>query len=308
MGLGDQELRVGIDLGGTAIKAGAVTLEGAIVERRSIPAALDRGPEDLADRIAGLARELECSGGIGIGVPGLLDRAAGKVVTSANLHQIDDFPLVDAVAERLAVPSTHVALENDANVAALGEAWAGAGRSDPDFLMVTLGTGVGGGVVLGGEVITGTGGLAGEIGHICVEPGGLECGCGRRGCLETLASATAASRRAQEAGLSPDLAEVSEQARKGDDGAQSLLVDVGRDLGRGLAVATVLLDVRVFVIGGGFGSALEFLRPGIKEGLTERAYGRVASDYRILAAELGPDAGWIGAARLGHLRAQENTD
>ena len=90
--------------------------------------------------------------------------------------------------------------------------------------------------------------------------------------------------------------------------ARSLLVDVGRDLGRGLAAATVLLDIRVFVIGGGFGAALELLRPGIEEGLTERAYGRVASDYKILSAELGPDAGWIGAARLGHLRAQEIAD
>ncbi len=302
------ELRVGIDLGGTAIKAGAVSLEGAVLERRSIPAELERGPLDLADRIAGLARELDCSGGVGIGVPGLLDRDAGKVITSANLHQIDGFPLVDAVAERLGVPSSHVALENDANVAALGEAWAGAGQRDPDFLMVTLGTGVGGGVVLGGEVVTGSGGLAGEIGHICVEPGGLECGCGRRGCLETLASATAASRRAQDAGLPADLAELNALASAGDDSAMTLFGDVGRDLGRGLAAATVLLDVRVFVIGGGFGAALELLRPGIEGGLTERAYGRVASDYRILAAELGPDAGWIGAARLGHLRAQENAD
>jgi len=308
VGPGGQELRVGIDLGGTAIKAGSVTLEGTIVEQRSIPAELERGPDDLADRVSDLARELEFSSSVGIGVPGLLDRSSGKVVTSANLHQLDDFPLVDAVAERLGVPSTRVALENDANVAALGEAWAGAGRSDPDFLMVTLGTGVGGGVVLDGEVVTGAGGLAGEIGHVCVAPGGLECGCGKHGCLETLASATAASRRAQEAGLSPDLAEVSEQARRGDDGARSLLVDVGRDLGRGLAAATVLLDIRVFVIGGGFGAALELLRPGIEEGLTERAYGRIASDYKILSAELGPDAGWIGAARLGHLRAQEIAD
>ena len=302
------ELRVGIDLGGTAIKAGAVSLEGAILERRSIPAELERGPLDLADRIAGLARELECSGGVGIGVPGLLDRDAGKVITSANLHQIDGFPLVDAVAERLGVPSSHVALENDANVAALGEAWAGAGRKDPDFLMVTLGTGVGGGVVLGGEVVTGSGGLAGEIGHICVEPGGQECGCGRLGCLETLASATAASRRAQAAGLPADLAEVNALASSGDASAATLLADVGRDLGRGLAAAAVLLDVRVFVIGGGFGAALDLLRPGIEEGLTERAYGRVADDYKILGAELGPDAGWIGAARVSHLRAQENAD
>ena len=308
MSPGGQGLQVGIDLGGTAIKAGSVSREGEISERRSIPAELERGPEDLADRIADLARELECSDGLGIGVPGLLDREAGKVITSANLHQIDGFPLVDAVAERLGVSSSHVALENDANVAALGEAWAGAGRKDPDFLMVTLGTGVGGGVVLGGEVITGSGGLAGEIGHICLAPGGLECGGGRLGCLETLASATAASRRAQAAGLPEDLEEVSALASGGDAPATTLLADVGRDLGRGLAAATVLLDVRVFVIGGGFGAALDLLRPGIKEGLTERAYGRIAGDYRILGAELGPDAGWIGAARLGHLRAQENAD
>ncbi len=303
-----QELRVGIDLGGTAIKAGAVSLSGEVLERRSIPAELERGPEDLADRIAGLARELKCSDSVGIGVPGLLDRDAGVVLTSANLHQIDGFPLVDAVAEHLGVPPSHVALENDANVAALGEAWAGAGRKDPDFLMVTLGTGVGGGVVLGGEVVTGSGGLAGEIGHIFIGPGGPECGCGKRGCLETLASATATIRRAQAAGLPADLVEVNALASGGDAAAATLFSDVGRDLGRGLAAATVLLDVRVFVIGGGFGAALELLRPGIEEGLTERAYGRVAEDYRILGAELGPDAGWIGAARVGHLRAQENAD
>ena len=300
--------RVGVDLGGTAIKAGAVSLEGEILERRSIPAELDRGPEDLAERIAGLARELGCTDGLGLGVPGLLDRAAGAVITSANLHQIDGFALVDAIADHLDLPPARVALENDANVAALGEAWAGAGREDPDFLMVTLGTGVGGGVVLDGEVVTGAGGLAGEVGHICVEPDGLLCGCGKRGCLETLASATAASKRAQAAGLPADLAEVNALASGGDAPAIELLMNVGRDLGRGLAAATVLLDLRVFVIGGGFGAALPLLRPGIEEGLCERAYGRSAEDYRILGATLGPDAGWIGAARVGLLRAQENDD
>ena len=308
MSRGAEAPLVGIDLGGTAIKAGAAAPDGEILERRSIPAELERGPEDLAARIAGLARELGCVGGLGLGVPGLLDREAGVVLTSANLHQIDGFALVDAIAAELGLPSSCIALENDANVAALGEAWAGAGREDPDFLMVTLGTGVGGGVVLGGEVITGSGGLAGEIGHICVEPGGLLCGCGKRGCLETLASATAASKRAQAAGLPADLAEVNALATGGDATATELLFEVGRDLGRGLAAATVLLDLRVFVIGGGFGAALPLLRPGIEEGLTERAYGREAGDYRILGATLGPDAGWIGAARVGQLRAQENRD
>ncbi len=302
-----ESLRVGVDLGGTAIKAGAISVGGEIIERRSIPAELERGPEDLSDRIAGLARELNFNGTIGIGVPGLLDRDAGRVIMSANLHQIDGFALVDAVAERLEVPSSKVALENDANVAALGEAWAGAGREEKDFLLVTLGTGVGGGVVLGGEIQTGAGGLAGEVGHICVSPDGPLCGCGKRGCLETLASATAASRRAKERGLTEDLAQLSSQARDGDSEAKELLFEVGLDLGRGLAAPTVLLDLRVYVIGGGFGAALELLRPGIEAGLEERAYGRVAGDYKILRATLGADAGWVGAARIGHLRGQENS-
>ena len=307
MTAGSESLRVGVDLGGTAIKAGAINLDGEIIERRSIPAELERGPEDLSDRIAELARELNFNGTIGIGVPGLLDREAGSVIMSANLHQIDGFALVDAVAERLEVPSSKVALENDANVAALGEAWAGAGKEEDDFLLVTLGTGVGGGVVLGGELQTGAGGLAGEIGHICVTPGGPLCGCGKRGCLETLASATAASRRAKERGLTEDLAQLSSQARDGDSKAKELLFEVGLDLGRGLAAPTVLLDLRVYVIGGGFGAALDLLRPGIEAGLEERAYGRVAADYKILRATLGADAGWVGAARIGHLRGQENS-
>jgi glucokinase len=304
---GGESLRVGVDLGGTAIKAGAISVDGQIVERCSIPAELARGPEDLADRIAGLARELNFKETVGIGVPGLLDRDAGRVIMSANLHQIDGFGLVDAVADRLEISSSKVALENDANVAALGEAWAGAGREEADFLLVTLGTGVGGGVVLGGEIQTGAGGLAGEVGHICVTPEGPLCGCGSYGCLETLASATAASRRARERGLPDDLAQLSAEARGGDLKAQELLHDVGRDLGRGLAAATVLLDLRVYVIGGGFGAALELLRPGIVAGLEERAYGRSAKDYKILSAELGADAGWVGAAHIGHLRGQENS-
>ena len=302
-----ESLRVGVDLGGTAIKAGAISAAGEIIERRSIPAELERGPEDLSDRIADLARELNFNGTIGIGVPGLLDRDAGSVIMSANLHQIDGFALVDAVAERLGVPSSKVALENDANVAALGEAWAGAGKEEDDFLLVTLGTGVGGGVVLGGELQTGAGGLAGEIGHICVTPGGLLCGCGKRGCLETLASATAARRRAKELGLTEDLPQLSSEARNGDSKAKELFFEIGRDLGRGLAAPTVLLDLRVYVIGGGFGAALDLLRPGIEAGLEERAYGRVAADYKILRATLGADAGWVGAARIGDLRGQENS-
>jgi glucokinase len=165
-------------------------------------------------------------------------------------------------------------------------------------LLVTLGTGVGGGLVLGGKLFSGPGGMAGEIGHVVVDPNGTVCGCGARGCLETLASATAARRRAIERRLGDDLESLAAKARRSAGPERELFLDVGRDLGRGLAVALTLLDVRLFVVGGGFGAALDLLEPGVRAGIAERSYGRRADDLRIVAAALGPDAGWIGAARL----------
>jgi glucokinase len=140
--------------------------------------------------------------------------------------------------------------------------------------------------------------MAGEIGHVVVDPNGTVCGCGSRGCLETLASATAARRRAVERKLGDDLEELAGAARRADGAERDFFVEIGTDLGRGLAVALTLLDVRLFVVGGGFGAALDLLEPGIRAGRAERRYGRRVGDLRILAAALGPDAGWIGAARL----------
>ena len=131
-----------------------------------------------------------------------------------------------------------------------------------------------------------------------VEPEGLRCGCGRFGCVETLASASNALRRARERGLSGELPAIADAARAGDDAALELFEDVGRDLGHALALCVTLLDLRHFVIGGGFGAATDLLEPGIRAGILERSYGRESSDLFILQAALGPDAGWIGAASL----------
>jgi len=300
-------LLVGIDLGGTAIKAGSITPEGEIVARREVPSELERGPADLLDRMAQLARELGVERCLGLGVPGLLDLAGGRVLQSPNLSSIAGVPLVAELARRLNLPQ-RVHLENDANAAAIGEHWLGRGRSERDLLLVTLGTGVGGGLILGGELHAGPGGMAGEIGHVVVEPNGPLCGCGSRGCLETLASASAASRRAIAAGLPRDdpgdLVRLAELARASAGPERELLFAVGRDLGRGLAVAIALLDLRCFVIGGGFGAALDTLLPGIRTGIAERCYGERLKGVRVERAELGADAGWIGAARLGMLRAR----
>ena len=300
-------LLVGIDLGGTAIKAGSITSDGKVVARREMPSELQRGPADLLDRMAQLARELGVESCVGLGVPGLVDLAGGRVLQSPNLGCIQEVPLVAELARRLNLPAG-VHLENDANAAAIGEHWLGRGRSEQDLLLVTLGTGVGGGLILGGVLYAGPGGMAGEIGHVVVDPDGPLCGCGSRGCLETLASASAASRRATAAGLprgAPgDLVRLAEVARASAGPERDLLFAVGRDLGRGLAAALALLDLRCFVIGGGFGAALDTLRPGIRTGIAERCYGERLKSVRVEPAELGADAGWIGAARLGMLRAR----
>jgi glucokinase len=300
----DRVLLVGIDLGGTAIKAGAISSEGSIVARREIPTELGRGAADVLDRMAQLARELGVQGRIGIGVPGLVDQALGGVQQSPNLAQIQGVPLVAELARRLGLPAAGVQLENDANAAAIGEHWLGRGRSERDLLLLTLGTGVGGGLILNGELHAGPGGMAGEIGHVVIEPGGPLCGCGSHGCLETLASASAASRRAKEAGLTDDLVRLAELARERSGPERELLYAVGRDLGHGLSAAISLLDLRCFVIGGGFGAALDTLLPGIRTGIAERCYGERLKSVRVERAELGADAGWIGAARLGMLRAR----
>jgi len=293
---------VGIDLGGTAIKAGAVSEQGEVLESRSTPTGLSDGAAAVIDRMTALARELRADGVVGIGSPGLIDHAGGRVLECPNLKVLENVPLRDEVARRLGFAPRNVHLENDANAAAVGEAWLGAGRSARDLLLVTLGTGVGGGLVLDGELYAGAGGMAGEIGHVCIDPGGPPCGCGRRGCVEQYASATAARKRAIERQLPAndpgDLEELAALARRRDGPERELMHAIGRDLGRGLAVVVTLLDVRCFVIGGGFGAATDVLLPGIRAGIGERSYGKRLADVHVIPAELGADAGWIGAARV----------
>ncbi|MCY2959595.1 MAG: ROK family protein [Planctomycetota bacterium] len=293
---------IGIDLGGTAIKAGAVDERGEILERRSIPTGLQDGAAAVLDRMAGLARDLRAENSVGVGSPGLIDHAGGRVLECPNLKALENVPLRDELARRLGFDPKRVFLENDANAAAVGEGWLGAGRKHRDLLLVTLGTGVGGGLILNGELYAGPGGMAGEMGHVCIDPEGPWCGCGRQGCVEQYASATAARRRARELGLpaeSPgDLEKLAATARARPGPERDLCAAIGRDLGRGLAMAVTLLDLRCFVVGGGFGAALDVLLAGVRAGIEERTYGRRVAAVQILPAELGADAGWIGAARL----------
>ena len=290
---------VGFDFGGTSIKVGAITPEGRVLGERSLDNGLDVGPDEAFRRMAAAWRELGGSEGVGVGIAGLVDPERGVVVETPNLAGMDGVSLRAGLARETGLAPERIAVENDANVAALGEHWLGAARGEEDALVVTLGTGVGGGLILGGRPYSGRG-MAGEVGHLVVDPQGLECGCGSRGCVETLASATAARRRAIEAGLPADrpgdLELLVERARAGAGGERALLEAVGLDLGRGLGAVLCLLDLRLYVFGGGFSAAFEALEPGIRAGIAERSFGD--REVRLRRAELGPAAGWIGAARL----------
>ena len=290
----------GIDIGGTNVKGGALTADGQVLAEESIATALEDGAEAFLDRTAELARRIGVQDALGVGVAGLIDRDAGVLIESPNMHELDGVDLVGGLSSRLGIERERICLENDANVAAIGEQWLGAGRGKADLLVVTLGTGIGGGLILNGELYAGPGGNAGEIGHITVEPSGLTCECGSRGCLETVASATAAARRAQEAGLPAEdpgnLERLSAHARESAGPERELLLDIGRSLGQGLSYAVVLLDLPCFVFAGGFAKALDVMEPGIHRGLDERRFGD--RPVELLSAQLGSDAGWRGAAKL----------
>lgn len=291
---------VGLDLGGTALKAGAISAAGHVLAEVAVAPPFERGPEAVLDALAETARGLGVEGDLGVGVPGLLERERGVVLTSPNLPGFVDLDVRGGLARRLGLAPERVRVENDANAAALGEQWLGAGRGVDDLLVLTLGTGIGGGLILGGRLIVGEG-LGGEAGHVVVEPAGPRCGCGAFGCIEALASARAASARAKAAGLpreTPgDLARLAARARDGCAEEARLLRAIGLDLGHFLATVVSLLDLRCFVFGGGFSAALDTLEAGMRAGCDERCYGSRGSSLRLLRASLGPSAGWIGAAR-----------
>lgn len=293
----------GVDVGGSALKLGVLARDGTGRREQTIDVQAGESAEALFARAARALRELAggAPAGVGVGLPGLLDREAGCVRQSPNLPWLVDVPVARVLAKPLGLAEGAIRLENDANVAALGEQWLGAARGERELLLLTLGTGIGGGLILGGELFVGAG-LAGEVGHLNIEPDGPPCGCGARGCLETLASATAARRRALEHGLpreAPgDLVRLAESARARPGPERELLEAVGYDLGRGLAAVLALLDLRLFVFGGGFSAALDVLTPGIRRALARWSYGERVEGVRLVRASLGPSAGWIGAARL----------
>jgi glucokinase len=290
--------RVGLDVGGTAIKAGRIAEAGQIRKEHELPVPESGDRESFVDLLADLAREVGVAERLGVGWPGMTDVERGMPIESSNLTLLDGYPLREALAARLDLPAEAVTVWNDAHCAALGELWLGAARGVANALVITLGTGIGSGLILSGEIHLGDA-FGAELGHLSVRSDSeVVCGCGNTGCLETLASATAAKRRAREAGLEGDLPALAARARAAEGPERALFREVGRDLGRGLGGVLVMLDVRTFVIGGGFSRSLDLLEPGLRQGMRECSTGARVDAVHVVPAQLGPSAGWIGAARL----------
>ncbi len=288
-------LFLGVDLGGTYVKLGVCTESGERRGSLSIPTDAARGPEDTVRRIAEAAAALQAKTGradaCGSGVPGPLDLGRRILMRATNLTGWSNVPYPDLLQEALGGQPTF--MENDANCAAWGEYISGAGRGTRSMVLYTLGTGVGGGIVLDGEMWVGASGAAGELGHMTIDPNGPRCGCGQSGCVEVYASASAVARRWGKGSAK----ECFEAAKLGD--AEALkVVDWSCDgLAQGLANMVHVLHPEVCVLAGGMALAGDFLLEKVREGVRRRVFPVFLEKIRIEASQIaGDDAGWLGAA------------
>ena len=332
-------LAIGVDLGGTNLRIAAVDSNGNVLERITTGTKVARGRDLVLDEMCNAIQEVVARqrgagelAGIGIGVPGIIEMQTGMLRESPNLPGWHNYPVRDEIQGRL---RTTVVLENDANAAALGEKWLGAAAGVDDMCMFTLGTGVGGGLVMRGQIWHGMTGMAGELGHINVEPEGHPCNCGSRGCLEQYASATAIKRMAQEAiasGHAPQMARalkedpeftskvIYELAMQGDAPARGIFERVGKALGIVVADMVNIFNFPMYVIGGGVASAWDAFAPLMLETVGRNSFvyratapteniqdgnapSRSVRGTIITRAVLGGDAGLIGAARLPMIAA-----
>jgi glucokinase len=332
---------IGVDLGGTNLRIAAIDESGLLLEKISMRTRVKDGPEAVIDRMCSSIQELVAKYargaellGAGVGIPGIIELRTGMLRESPNLPGWQDYNVRDAIEARLGTP---VILENDANAAAFGEAWLGAAKAVDNMLIVTLGTGVGGGIVLNGQIWHGMTGMAGELGHVVVDPNGPPCACGSYGCVEQYASASAILRMAREkvaAGHATRLARfasdpdaefnaklVHNLAVQGDRTAREIFETVGWALGVLLADMVNALNLEMYVIGGGVSPSWDMFSASMFQELRKRsmvyaataplqqaegnggAFAKVATDVLVPStivtqAVLGSDAGLYGAARL----------
>ena len=289
---------IGVDIGGTNLRGALVRSNGAIVSRFRLKSAIANGAESFLDRLTvEISRLMEDAAGdglqlqgIGIGIPGLIG-TDGTIHSSVNLRPLEGMNLSRLLSRRLQLP---VVSANDANLIALGEVWAGAGQGMQSVIVVTIGTGLGSGLILDGKLWTGVGGFAAEFGHLTVEPEGLPCPCGNRGCLEQYVSAAALCRYGD--GRTPE--ELALLAQAGDPVACAAFESIGYWLGTALAGLVNILNLEGVIIAGGVSAGFDLFAPALRKTLQQRAFPLMAAQVQVCRADLGDDAGLVGGALL----------
>jgi glucokinase len=297
------EYSIGVDLGGTNLRAAAIDAQGKLLDKIAGSTALAAGRDAVIDDMVNSIEALRARlgehnlRGVGIGLPGFILIDTGVIVGSNNMPQFENYPVRDEIEKRL---GAKVILENDANAAALGEKWMGAGRDVDDLVLLTLGTGIGGGIIVGGRVLHGQLGMAGELGHLTVVTNGNPCGCGNRGCVEKHASATAIASMARLIGLGHDLTseDVFHLAVDGNERAVAIFRSMGEALGVALANLINIFNFPLYLLSGGPLPAWDFFAPAMVEEVARRSFTYRHAPTRIEKATLGNEAGLYGAAYL----------
>lgn len=313
---------VGIDLGGTQLRVAVADAEGRILTVTREPTRAQEGPERVIDRIvAAVQSALERAGvdrrrvrALGIGLPGPVDPHRGLVHSPANLPGWDEVPLNAILTERTGIPSW---LHHDAHLAAFGELHRGAARGTQDMIYVTVSTGIGAGLVLGGELYAGARGSAGEVGHIVIQVDGPLCKCGNYGCVEALASGTAIAREARDGvrrGVrtrlrrvpepGPTARDVDRAARAGDAFARRVLEGAGRALGVGMGTLVNLFNPEMIVIGGSVMNAGRLLTDPMRAAMARSSFASAREGLRIVRPRLGADVGLVGAVEWARFRGR----
>jgi glucokinase len=312
-----ENIAIGIDVGGTNLRSALIREDGNIIKRQSILSEANKGIDFVLANLAKLIRETvegKHIAGVGIGIPGIIDSKKGILTQAPNISNVNNYPLRDVLTQKLG-SGIPVLIENDANCAAIGEWWVGAGKDVDSLIIITMGTGVGGGIIVDGKLWNGADGMAGEIGHITIYPDGARCNCGNSGCLESYASASAIRRMVKE-GLADKNLEtvirkkvknvpkekipevVQEAAIEGDKFALGIWEEVGKALGIAIANLVNLLNVEMIVIGGGLSNAWELFIDRARREARERGLRAPIERVRVVKTVLGDDAGPLGAGYL----------
>lgn len=304
---------IGVDLGGTNLRAAAITEEGRELGKIAGFTNLKEGREAVIEDIVRAIRSLrdthgaERLAGVGVAVPGFIEIRKGLIVGSNNLPQFEGFPVRDDISARLGTP---IILENDANAAAMGEKWLGAGRDVDSLILLTLGTGIGGGIIMDGRIIHGEAGMAGEFGHMTVIPTGNPCGCGNNGCLEKHASATAITAMARLLQLGENLSaarvfEIATGVGENAEKARHIFENMGVALGIAIGNLVNIFNAPLYLLSGGPLPAWDLFAPAMLAEARRRSFTFRNVRTRIEKAVLGNEAGLYGAARLPFLELPE---